>query len=460
MMQDSADFTQLTAALRGDVIPPNQPGYDAARSVWNAMIDRRPDLIVRCRGAADVQAVMRFAAQRGMPVAVKGGGHNIAGTAVADGGLLIDLSLMRGVHIEPKQRLAMVEGGALLSDLDRESQAYGLATPAGVVSSTGVGGLALGGGFGWLSRKHGLTADNLIAADLVTPAGEQVTVDAESDPELLWGLRGGGGNFGVVTRFTFRLHQVGPQVMFGPTIWRLEDAPAVLRHYGEIAPHLPREACVWADLATAPPLPFLDERHHGEKVLILMQFHAGEAAEAETALAPLRNFGAPIGDAVGPTDYVEAQSRLDDVYEKGARNYWRAFNLHALSDPLPSRLATAAAAMPTPQSDILICLLGGAVAEANPAAAYPHRDAMFSITPGARWMSADDDQMCLDWIKTAFEPIASMAKPGAYVNFIAESAGRERDAYGASYARLAALKARLDPHNRLRSNQNIRPTAS
>lgn len=452
VVEDFAD------CLAGTAIRPDDPAYDESRSVWNAMIDRRPAMIVVAEDVGDVVAAVNHARENGMVVSVRGGGHNIAGTAVCDGGVMIDLSRMRGVEVDAERRTACVQGGATLADLDAATQAFGLATPGGVVSSTGIAGLTLGGGFGWLSRLHGLAADNLISAGLVTADGRRATASEHENADLFWGLRGGGGNFGVVTSFEFRLHPVGPEVIFGPTVFRLEDAADVLRHYRAFAAGAPREVCVWADLLTAPPLPFLPEQYHGTKVLSLMQCFAGDPGDGEAALAPLRNFGRPIGDAVGPMRFVDAQQILDDAYPKGARNYWSASNHHTLSDNTIDRLVELAASMPTPQSDILICQLGGAIDDvAADATAYPHRGVAFSVTPGARWMDEAQDDECLAWIREKCAVLSDEAAGGAYSNFITEADGRAADAYGSNYHRLAALKTAWDPGNLFRHNQNVRP---
>ncbi len=457
-MLDMAVKEDLGARLRGALIAPEDAAYDEARAVWNAMIDRKPALIARCTEVADVVAAVDFARDKGLALAVRGGGHNIAGTSVCDGGLVIDLSEMNGVEVDPQDRRARVGGGALLGDLDHATQAHGLAVPAGVVSSTGVAGLTLGGGFGWLSRKHGLTADNLLSVELVTAAGEVLRASAEENPELFWGLRGGSGNFGVATAFEFRLHPFGPEVFFGPTVYRLEDAAEVLAHYRAFAAQAPRDCCVWADLMTAPPLPFLPEAHHGTKVLTLMQFYAGDPNDGEEVLAPLRGFGRPIGDAAGPLPYTTAQSLLDETYAKGLRNYWASRNLSELTDATIDALVTLAAGFPTRQSDILVSQVGGAISDvAAGATAYPHRNVAFVASPGARWADPADDARCMAWIGACREALAAQAGGGAYVNFIAERAGREREAYGANYARLAELKARYDPANLFRLNQNVVP---
>ena len=309
---------------------------------------------------------------------------------------------MRAVHVDPIGRTARVEGGATLYDLDHETSAFGLVTPGGVVSSTGVAGLTLGGGFGWLARLHGLAADNLLAVDLVTAEGELITASEESHPDLFWGLRGGSGNFGIATSFLFRLHALPDPILFGPTVFRLEDAADVLRHYRAFVEDAPRECCVWADLMTAPPLPFLEERYHGTKVLTLMQCYAGDPETGEAVLAPLRDAGQAIGHAVGPMRYADAQQILDQIYEKGLRNYWKSSNFKRLPDITIDKLVAIAATMPTQETDMLICQLGGAIADvAGDATAFPHRDAGVVVTPGARWTSPKDDERCLAWIEEA-----------------------------------------------------------
>jgi FAD/FMN-containing dehydrogenase len=457
-MLNGTVLEQLTPKLRGQLIGPEDAAYDDARAVWNGMIDRRPALIVRCAGATDVIHAVRLAREHDLVVAVRGGGHNIAGSAVCDDGLVIDLSAMRAVRVDPAGRIARVQGGATLGDLDHETAAFGLATPGGVVSTTGVAGLTLGGGFGWLARKHGLAVDNLLSVDLITADGRLVTASAHEEPELFWAVRGGGGNFGVVTSFEFRLHPLRPEVLFGPTLYRLEDAARVLRTYRDFAAQAPRDCCVWADLLTAPPLPFLPERHHGTKVLSLMQFWAGDVAEGEVVLAPLRGCAESIGDAVGPTTYTAAQSILDEAYAKGARNYWSGHNFVDLLDPVIDALVEAAVGMPTVQSDITVSQVGGAIRDvAADATAYPSRGAAFVVTPGARWTDPAQDGACIAWVREACATVAGHAAGGTYVNFIAEPEGRERDAYGVNYDRLAALKARYDPDNFFRLNQNVPP---
>ena len=454
-MQDLAALNERT---RGRILQPHDDGYDQTRAIWNALIDKRPAAILQAAGVADVVAGVRFARASGLPISVRSGGHNIAGTAVSDGGFMIDLSQMRAIHVDPVQRVARVEAGATLYDLDHETNAFGLATPGGVVSSTGVAGLTLGGGFGWLARLHGLAADNLLMVDMVTADGELITANADSHSELFWGLKGGSGNFGIATSFVFRLHDLPDPVLFGPTVFRLEDAADVLRHYRAFAESAPRQCCVWADLMTAPPLPFIQERYHGTKVLALMQCYAGDPADGETVLAPLRGFGQPVGDAVGPMSYAHAQQMLDQTYEKGLRNYWKSSNFRQLPDVTIDKLVAGAATMPTPESDILICQLGGAIGDvAGDASAFPHRDTAFVVTPGARWRSSADDDRCLAWIDDIGASLDGDADGGAYVNFIAEREDQGQRAYGANLRRLKSLKHRYDPENVFHQNQNIEP---
>ncbi len=457
-MATSTNVQDLRAALRGEVIAPDDAGYDAARAVWNAMIDRRPAAIAACADAADVARAVGFARDNGLLLSVRGGGHNVSGTAVCDGGLMIDLSAMNDVTVDPERRTARVGGGATLAEMDRATQAHGLAAPGGVVGSTGVGGLTLGGGFGWLSRLHGLAVDNLIEVEIVLADGRIVAANETDHADLFWGVRGGGGNFGVATAFTFRLHPVGPDVLFGPTVYRLEDAADVLRHYRAFTATAPRACCVWADLLTAPPFPFLPPEAHGTKVLSLLQCFAGDIEEGERVLAPLSGYGNPLGDAVMARPFVEAQALLDEVYAKGMRNYWASANCHDLSDTVIDALVARAATMPTPQSDMLICQLGGAIGDvADDATAYPHRDVSYALTPGARWADAADDDACVAWTRETGAILRRVAEAGAYVNFIAEGSGRERDAYGANYERLARIKRAYDPSNLFRMNQNVEP---
>ena len=456
---DETIVAEFRQGFRGAVFREGDAGYDEARTVWNAMVDRKPALVVRPTGAADVMHAVDYARENGLPLSVKGGGHNIAGTAVCDGGLMIDLSGMNEVRVDPEARTARVGPGATLGDMDHETQVFGLAAPGGVVSTTGVAGLTLGGGFGWLSRKYGLAVDNLRSVDVVTAAGELVHASEDENADLLWGIRGGGGNFGIVTSFEFDLHEVGPEVLFGPIVYRFEDAPDVFRNYREFAREAPRECCVWVDSLTAPPLPFLPEEYHGTNVLSVAAFYAGDLEEGERVLAPLREYGDPIADAVAPTPYTVVQSILDDLYAAGARNYWTSQNFTELTDDVIDTVVGLVERLPTPQSDVLIHQVGGAINDVAPdATAYPHRDAEFIVSPGARWEDPSDDDACIAWVRECREALAEHATGGVYVNFVSEGEERERAAYGENYDRLVELKNEYDPGNLFRMNQNVVPT--
>ncbi|WP_299670674.1 FAD-binding oxidoreductase [uncultured Roseobacter sp.] len=453
------DHSGLSFALGDIAIFPGCDAYDARRTVWNETVDRCPAAICACRTPQDVQQVVSHMSQRGGPVSVRGGGHNIAGTAVADDVVMIDLSDMRQVTVDAEARRVRVAGGATFADVDAATQKHGLAVAGGVVSSTGVGGLTLGGGIGWLARRHGLSIDNLLSAEVVLPGGQRITVSDQEHSDLFWALRGGGGNFGVVTAFEFRAHPVGPNVSFGPTFFDLDCAEAVLTAYAQQSQHLPNEACVWANLMTAPPSPALPTRWHGKKVLTLMQFHAGPLDAARTDLAPLYGGVKPLGSAFAERPFIEAQRFLDDAYAFGARNYWRTHNHTKLTLGLISTLVDLAADLPTRASELLICQLGGAIQDVPAdATAFAHRHVQFVSTPGVRWQDAGQDAQMIAWLRRASERIAEHADPGAYVNFIAEQSGADI-AYQHHMERLRGIKRRYDPNNMFRINQNIRPAA-
>ena len=457
-MPTTPELAKLIQALNDRAILPSDPNFDAAREVWNAMVNRKPSVIAKCHDGNDVALAIAAARAEGLPVSIRGGGHNIAGTAVGEGAMMIDLSGMRTIVIDAERREAQVEGGATWADLDIAAQAQGLAVPGGVVSTTGVAGLTLGGGFGWLARLHGLAADNLVSVDLVLADGTKVTASADDHTDLFWAIRGGSGNFGVATKFTFRMHDLAPEVLFGPTFFALNDAERVLQAYGKFASDLPREACVWANLMTAPPVPILPEHAHGTKVLNLVQFYAGDENTGRAHLGALYGDATPLGSGLAMRPFTEAQQFLDAAYPFGARNYWRAHNHTHLSDALISTLIDLAPDLPTPESELLICQLGGAISDVPvDATAFPHRNVPFVSTPGVRWHDASDDTRVIGWLKAASKRIAAHAVPGAYVNFVAETEGRAADAYGSNLSRLADIKRRYDPENLFRINQNVAP---
>jgi FAD/FMN-containing dehydrogenase len=453
------DAGEHLANLSGTLLTPDSPGYDEARTIWNAMIDRRPGLIVQCADAKDVARAVRFARAHDLLVAVRGGGHNIAGNAVCDGGLMIDLSPMRSVRVNQAERVAQVGAGCTLSDVDRTTQGYGLATPLGVNSTTGIAGLTLGGGFGWLSRRLGLTVDNLLSAQVVTAEGEIVRASARENPDLFWAIRGGGGNFGIVTSFEFQLHPVGPQVLSGLVVHPLAAARDVLRFYRDFLPTTPEAFSCWFVLRQAPPLPFLAPEWHGKSILALAMCWSGDLAEGERVAAPLRGFGKPLADVVGPNPYADWQTALDPLLTPGFRNYWKSHDFRELSDGLIDVLLEYAGRIPDPNTEIAYAQLGGLASRVpQNATAYGHRDAQFVMNVHGRWTEPDRDQACIGWARDLFRAAAPFATGGVYVNFLTQDEGdRVRAAYGPNYDRLVELKQRYDPTNLFRMNQNIPP---
>ena len=450
---------KFKGTIRGTVLTAESPEYNQARTIWNAMIDKRPALIVRCAGAADVMRTVRFAGEHKLLVAVRGGGHNIAGNAVCDGGLMIDLSPMKSVRIDAKGMTARVEPGVTLGDMDRDTQAFGLATPVGINSTTGIAGLTLGGGFGWLSRKFGLSIDNLISADVVTAAGELVKVSESENPDLFWGIRGGGGNFGVVTSFEFRLHKVGPEVLAGLIIHPLDAAKDVLRFYRDFIKTTPSEFVCWFVLRLAPPLPFLPAEWHGKEILVLAVCYSGDAKEGERVAKPLRSFGKPIADIIGLMPFIAWQTILDPLLAPGMRNYWKSHDFREVSDGLIDTLIAHARKIPDPQTEIAFVQLGEGVTKVSKdATAYTHRDAAFVMNVHGRWDNPANDTKCIAWARELFEAATPFATGGAYVNFMTQDEQvRVRSAYGSNYDRLVKLKKKYDPNNLFRLNQNIQP---
>ena len=444
--------------LHGELLRPGDPNYDETRAIWNGMIDRRPALIARAMGVSDVIAAVNFAREQDMVLAIRGAGHNIAGNAVCDDGLMLDLSAMRSVQVDPEEKTARVEPGATLGDFDHEAQAFGLATPLGINSTTGVAGLTLGGGFGWLTRRYGMTVDNLRSVDIVTADGELRHASDDENPDLFWGVRGGGGNFGVVTSFEFDLHEVGPEVLTGMVVYHGADAPDVLRHVRDFNETAPDESTVWMVLRKAPPLPFLPEDVHGEDVLVVVPFYAGDMAAGEDVLAPIREYGDPIADVVGPHQYAEFQQAFDPLLEEGARNYWKSHNFSTVSDDAIDTVVEYARDLPSPLSEIFFGQLGGAMGRVPAdATAFPHRDAEYGMNVHTRWEDPADDDRCIDWSRKFFDAMAPYATGGVYMNFISEDEGEEALAYGTNQQRLAEVKAAYDPENLFRMNQNVEP---
>jgi FAD/FMN-containing dehydrogenase len=449
----------LRGKVRGTVALPGEDGYEAARTIWNAMIDRRPGLVVRCLDALDVINAVKIVRDEKLLVAVRGGGHNIAGNAVCDGGLLIDLSLMRAVRIDPASRTARVEPGATLADFDKEAQEFGLVTPLGINSTTGVAGLTLGGGFGWTTRKFGLTIDNLISADVVTADAKLVRASEKENPDLFWALRGGGGNFGVVTSFEFKLHPLGPEVLSGLIVHPLEHAGELLPAFRRIAKEAPDELTTWVVMRKAPPLPFLPAEWHGKEVLIFAACYAGDMKDGEKALQGLRALGKPIADVISPHPFAAWQAAFDPLLTPGARNYWKSHDFADLPDAAINVILDAVRQLPSPECEVFIAHVGGAMARvAGDATAFPNRDAHFIMNVHTRWQDKAQDRACIAWARRLFEAAAPFASGSVYVNFMPDDENdRVEKAYGTNYGRLAEIKRRYDPANLFRMNQNIRP---
>ncbi|HXV28874.1 MAG TPA: FAD-binding oxidoreductase, partial [Sinorhizobium sp.] len=455
----AAAIEALAGRLRGRVLNGSDPDYDEARTIWNAMIDRRPGLIVRCAGASDVIAAVRFAAENRLLVAVRGGGHNIAGNAVCDGGLMIDLSPMRSVRVDTTTKQAWVEPGATLADVDKETQAFGLALPIGINSTTGIAGLTLGGGFGWTTRKFGLTLDNLLSVDVVTANGELVRASPTEHRDLFWALRGGGGNFGVVTAFEFALHELGPEVLAGLVVHPFADAQDVLQQYRQALETAPDELTCWVVMRQAPPLPFLPQEWHGKEVLVLAMCYCGDIAAGEKATAGLRAIGSPIADVVAPHPFVAWQQAFDPLLEPGARNYWKSHDFLELSDATIAVLLDAIRRLPGPECEIFIGHVGGAAGRvAAEETAFPQRSSHFVMNVHARWREPVMDQACIGWARQLYEATKPNAAGTAYINFMPEDeVDRVEAAYGGNYHRLVEVKRRYDPQNLFRMNQNVRP---
>jgi FAD/FMN-containing dehydrogenase len=458
---DRAVVEQLKESLRGTLMLPGDGGYDESRKVWNAMIDRKPAIIVRCAGVSDILQAIDFGRNNRLLTAVRGGGHNIAGTAICDGGLLIDLSGMRSVRIDPDARVAHVEPGATLADLDREAQAFGLATPLGINSTTGVAGLTLGGGFGWLSRKYGMTVDNLLAADVVTADGRLLRASEEENTDLFWALRGGGGNFGVVTRFEFRLYPVGPGVLSGLVVYPLDEAAAALKKFREYVKKLGDETTVWVVMRKAPPLPFLPAHAHGKEIIAFCLFHAGDPEQGRKAIEPVRKFGKVLGEFIGVQPYTAWQKTFDALLTPGSRNYWKSHNFTDISDAAIEIAVKYAANLPSSQTEIFFGLIGAATTRVSPdAMAYGHRDAVYVMNVHARWELSGEDKKCIEWARAFFHETAPYASGGVYVNFLTnDEPDRIGAAYGSHMEKLQAIKKKYDPENFFRMNQNIHPTA-
>jgi FAD/FMN-containing dehydrogenase len=456
---DATKIDELKNGFGGRVFLPSDEGYEDARKIWNAMIDKRPAIIARCADTQDGVKAVGFARDNGVPLAVRGAGHHIAGNSLVDDGIVIDLSQMRAVKVDPDAKRATVEGGATLADLDAATQAYGLATPVGINSTTGIAGLTLGGGFGWLSRKYGMTIDNLESAEVITANGEVVCASSGEHPDLFWALRGGSGNFGIVTRFEFRLHPVGPDLLSGLIVYPLAEAKSVMQQYREFVSKAPEDLSVWMVLRKAPPLPFLPAEVHGREVVVLAILYAGDPAKGAELVAPLRNLGKPVGEHIGVQPYTAWQQAFDPLLTPGARNYWKSHNFTQIEDGLLDVVIRYVKTLPSPHCEIFFGALGCATKRPAPeATAYAHRDTEYVMNVHGRWESAAEDEHCIKWCRDYFQATAPFASPGVYLNFMtADEVERVRLAYGSNYDRLAEVKRKYDPDNLFRVNFNIKP---
>jgi FAD/FMN-containing dehydrogenase len=463
LVLDRKRVDELRAALRGPLLLAGDAGYEEARSVWNAMIDRRPALVARCIGVSDVVAGVRFARESGIALSMKGGGHNISGLAVAEGGLMLDLSQMRGVWVDPRSRVARAQPGCLLGDVDRETQLHGLAAVLGFVSATGIAGLTLGGGFGYTSRRFGWTSDNVRSMDLVTADGRLVSASEEENPDLFWGLRGGGGNFGVVTGVEYELHPLGPEVFAGAVAWRADEAPRVLEMFRQAAADAPPELTLVAAMRIAPPAPWLHPDAHGKPIVMLLACHTGEITEAEKRLAPIKAFGKPVGDILQRRPYVTQQSLLDATQPRGRRYYWKSEYLPGIETQMLAKVMEHASRLTSPHSAIIVFQLGGAVGRwPSDHSAVGNRDAGAVLNITAAWEKEAEDSVHVEWARSTWRDMRRFSTGGTYVNFLTEDETAERvaAAYGKNLARLAEVKTRWDPANLFRTNKNVAPAAS
>ena len=454
-------FDELGGSFRGELLLPTSPGYDAVRRIWNGAIDRHPACIARCTGVADVVAALRFARECDLVVAVRSGGHGVGGHAICDDGLVIDLSPMKGIHVDASSRTARAQAGVLWGELDGESQLHGLATVGGIVTHTGIAGLTLGGGIGWLMRKYGATVDNLLSVDLVTADGDLVTASAAEHPELFWGVRGGGGNFGIVTSFEYRLHPVGPIVLAGPVFYALEDAPEVLRCYRELVADAPDDLTTIFEVSVAPPAPFLPEEVHGMQVVMVGACWAGAPDEGANVIGPLKELARPIADLLEPKPYTALQSMFDPMVPHGWHRYWKSVELPPLTDDAIDALVEHAPSVTSPKSYCIVFQLGGALVRVGEhETAFGQRAAAHNVNVNAVWTEDDPEaERHIAWARGYFDALQSHAGGRVYVNFLGEEGrDRVRQAYGArNYERLVELKRAYDPTNVFRLNQNIEP---
>ena len=458
LKQDVLD--KLKLRLKGPVFAPGEVAFEESRTLWNGMIDRRPAIVARCLGIADVIECVRFAGENDLLLSIKGGGHNIAGLAAADGAMMVDMSLMRGVWVDTQARVAHAQAGCLLGDVDRETQVHGLAAVLGFVSLTGITGLTLGGGFGYLTRRWGWTTDNVVAMDIVTADGRLVRARSDENADLFWGLRGGGGNFGVVTGIDYALYPVGPEIVGGIVAWHASDAPKVLDLYRTLADSAPPELTLVALMRPAPPAPWLPKDRHGKPIVALLACYTGRPEDGEEAVAAIKSFGNPIGDVLVRRPYAQMQSLLDATQPKGRRYYWKSEYLPRIEPALCERVIEHAGRIGSPHSAVILFQIDGALNRLNgDHSPVGNRDARYVLNVAGSWEHADEDRMNMEWAREAWNDMRQFSTGGTYINFLAEDEGSERieAALGNSLQRLAEVKTRWDPKNVFRTNRNIKP---
>jgi FAD/FMN-containing dehydrogenase len=445
--------------IKGKVIFPGNSDYEEVRKIWNGMIDKKPAAFVQVTSNDDVVSAIKIARENNLEISIRGAGHNIGGSSLTNGGIVIDFSQMKKVSIDEGNLLARVEPGATLGDFDSAVQKYGLATPTGINSTTGIAGLTLGGGFGWLTRKYGMTVDNLNSVDLVTLEGKKIKANNNENADLFWAIRGGGGNFGVITNFEFNLHKLGKEVIAGLVVYPFEHSKEILKSYMEFTKSAPEELTVWMLIRHAPPLPFLPKEVHGKKVVVLATMYSGNSPEGEKLTKKLTEFGKPYGVHIGAMPYVQWQQAFDPLLAPGARNYWKSHNFEQLTPNLLDVVISFGDILPGPQSEIFIAHIAGAPNKV-PAEkmAYCARETRYILNVHARWDNPKEDNQFINWSRELFKATKPFASKGAYVNFMTEEEGnRVSDAYGNNYKRLVEIKRKYDPENLLHLNQNIKP---
>jgi hypothetical protein len=455
-----ATIDNLRMRLKGPVFVPGEVGYDESRTVWNAMIDRSPAVVVRCLGVADVITCVQFVREHNLLICIKGGGHNIAGLATADGAMMLDMSLMHGVWVDTQRKVAHAQVGCLLGDVDRETQVHGLAAVLGFVSLTGITGLTTGGGFGYLTRRWGWASDNVIGMDVVTADAQFVRASSEENEDLFWGLRGGGGNFGVVTGIDYTLYPVGPEIVGGLVAWPASEAPGILDLYRSLVEKAPPELTLVVLMRPAPPAPWLSKDMHGKPIIAILACYSGDPAQGEKAVAPIKSFGNPIGDVLVRRPYVQIQSLLDATQPKGRRYYWKSEYLSRVEPALCEKLIEHAAKIPSPHSAVILFQLEGALNRLKEDhSPVGNRDARFVLNLAGSWEQAEDDKVNIEWAREAWTDMKRFSTGGTYINFLTEDEGPDRieAALSNGLQRLAEVKAKWDPGNVFRTNRNIKP---